>query len=74
MSTPTFTTVRTARTQVEAGLLVSLLQQAGLHPLDLDTAGHFSLAGADIDYSVRVPTDELAEAREILSEYDRTAA
>jgi hypothetical protein len=70
MSTQTFSTVRTARTQVAADLLISLLQQAGLHPLELDTSSHFSLAGADIDYSIRVPTIELARAREILSEYD----
>jgi hypothetical protein len=74
MSTQTFSAVRTARTQVEADLLISLLRQAGLHPLELDTSSHFSLAGADIDYSIRVPTIELARAREILSEYDGKSA
>jgi len=74
MSTPTFTTVRTARTQIEADLLLSVLRHAGLHPLDLDTSSHFSVAGVDIDYSVRVPTVELSQARDILSEYDANAA
>jgi hypothetical protein len=70
MSTPAFSVVRTTRTQAEAALLISVLQAAGLHPLELDTFGHFSLAGADVDYSVRVPTSELPQAREVLSEYD----
>jgi len=74
MSTQTFTTVRTARTQIEAGLLISVLQQAGLHPLELDTSSHYSVAGVDIDYSIRVPTDELAQAGEVLSEYDTNVA
>lgn len=45
-----------SRTQIEAELLISLLRQAGLHPLELGTSSHYSLAGVDIDYSVRVPT------------------
>ncbi len=65
-----FETVRTTRTQVEADLLISVLRDAGLHPLDLQTFGHVSFAGADIDYSVRVPASELAEARQILSQSD----
>jgi len=73
MSNPSFTTVRTARTQVQADLLIGLLKNAGLHPLELDTASHISLAGVDIDYSVRVPSAELEEARKILSEYDTPA-
>ena len=74
MSTPAFGIVRTARTQAEADLLISVLQAAGLHPLELDTFGHFSLAGADVDFSIRVPTSELARAREVLSEHDTSAA
>ena len=74
MSTQAFTTVRSARSQVEAGLLISILEQSGLHPLELSTAGHYSLAGADIDYAVQVPSDEAVEASEILSAYDATAA
>ena len=74
MSTQTFTTVRTARTQIEAGLLISMLEHAGLHPLEVDTSSHFSIAGVDIDYSIRVPTAELAQAREVFSEFDANAA
>jgi hypothetical protein len=74
MSTQAFTTVRSARTQVEAGLLISLLQQSGLHPLELGTAGHYSLAGVDVDYSVQVPSEEAEEAKNILTAYDANAA
>ena len=74
MSTQAFTTVRTARTQTEAGLLISILQESGLHPLELGTSGHYSLGGAEIDYSVKVPSDEATVAREILSAYDANAA
>jgi hypothetical protein len=74
MSTPAFSVVRSARTQIEAALLVSVLQAAGLHPLELDTFGHFSLAGAEVDFSIRVPTTELTQAREVLSEYDSNVA
>jgi|GEM_PF-1393728 len=74
MNPPAFTTVRSARTQAEAGLLISILQESGLHPLELGTSGHFSLAGADIDYSVQVPSDEATEASEILTAYDSSAA
>ena len=74
MSTQAFTTVRNVRAQAETGLLISILQVSGLHPLELETAGNCSLAGADIDYSVQVPTEEAAEAREILNAYDTKAA
>ena len=59
---------------MEAGLLISILENAGLHPVELSTSGHFSVAGADIEYPVRVPTTEVSEAREVLSSYDSNAA
>ena len=71
MSDQAFRTVRTARTEVEAGLLISVLQQSGLHPLELGTAGHYSLAGADIEYSVQVPSEEATEARQVHDAYER---
>ena len=74
MNTQAFTTVRTTRTPIEAGLVISILESAGLHPLELSISGHCSVAGADIDYSVRVPTAEAAKAREVLSSYDKSAA
>jgi hypothetical protein len=73
MSTSAFSTVRCTRTQVEADLLIGVLQAAGLHPLELETFSHVSLAGADVDYSVRVPTSELARAREVLNKHDAKA-
>ena len=73
MSTQPFTTIRSTRTQPEAELLISVLQQSGLHPVELGTAGHFSLAGADIEFAVRVPIDEAAEARQVLKDYEANA-
>jgi hypothetical protein len=72
MSTQTFTTVRTTRTPTEAGLFISILEQAGLHPLELETASQ--CIGAEIFYSVKVPAEESAEAGKILSEYARNSA
>ena len=74
MNTQTFTTVRTTRTPMEAGLFISILENAGLHPVSVDTASNFAVAGAEVDYPVRVPTAEAAEAREILNSYDKPAA
>ena len=42
--------------------------------MELGTAGNCSLAGADIDYSVQVPSEEAAEAREIPTAYDTKPA
>ena len=70
MNTPTFTVVRTARTAVEADMLIAALRCAGLHPAHLDTSSHFSLAGADVSFHIEVPTSEASEARELLNSYD----
>lgn len=74
MSNQVFTTVRTTRTPSEAGLFISILEQAGLHPLELETASQCTFGGAEIFYSVKVPTEESAEAGKILSEYARNPA
>jgi len=55
---------------MEAELVITSLRRAGLHPVELNTAAHFSLAGADIEYVVRVPTPEMAEAADVLNSYD----
>ena len=70
MNATTFTTVRTTRTPMEAELVIASLRRAGLHPVELNTAAHFSLAGADIEYLVQVPTSEMAEATDVLNSYD----
>jgi hypothetical protein len=70
MNTPAFSVVRTARTAIEAEVLISVLRGAGLHPQELDTAGHFSLAGADVSFHVEVPTSELSAATEFLKSHD----
>lgn len=62
--------VRTTRTAIEADLLIAGLRSAGLHPLDLDTASHFSLAGADVSFHIEVPTSEVSAAREFLKSQD----
>lgn len=66
MNTPTFSVVRTARTAIEADMLIAQLRTSGLHPLDLQTASHISLGGADVSFHVEVPTEELEAAREVL--------
>jgi hypothetical protein len=71
---PTFTTIRTAQTAIEAELLMSALRYEELHPLELNTAGHFSLAGADISYQIQVPSEEAEKAREILDSVVSTSA
>ena len=64
MNTPAFSLVRTVRTAVEADMLITFMRNAGLHPLDLNTSSHFSLAGADVEFRIEVPTEELNAARE----------
>jgi hypothetical protein len=59
---------------MEAGLLIGILENAGLHPVSVDNASNYTVAGAEIDYPVRVPTAEAAEAREVLNAYDKPAA
>jgi hypothetical protein len=73
MSENLFSVIRTARTAIEADLCVMALRNAGFHPLDLDTAGHFSIGGADIAFKVRVPTEELESARAFLSDLEEAA-
>ena len=70
MNTQTFTTVRTTQTLMEAGLFIGILENAGLHPVSVDLASNYSVAGAEIDYPVRVPTAEAEEAREVLNSYE----
>jgi hypothetical protein len=74
MNHSTFTTIRTARTAIEADLLMSALRCEDLHPLELNTFGHFSLAGTDISYEIRVPSEEAEKAREVLDTVVSTSA
>ena len=69
MSTQSFSIVRRAQSQAEAGLMISLLQEAGLHPVELSTAFHVSMAGPEFDYAVKVPVEEAERAAEILNAY-----
>lgn len=71
MNTPAFTVVCTARTLIEADLVIATLRNAGLHPVELDTFSHFSLAGADVSYHIKVPTPEVSAAKEGLSLNDK---
>ena len=72
MNTPAFSVVRTTRTAIEADLLIAAMRSEGLHPLDLQTAGHFSLAGTDVSFHIQVPTAELTEVGEFLKTYDES--
>lgn len=52
--------------QAFAGLIVSQLQEVGLHPMDISTAGHVSLGGAEQYYYIAVVEEEAAKAKEAL--------
>jgi hypothetical protein len=54
-------------------MLITFLRTEGLHPIDINTSAHFSLAGAEIDFPIEVPTEELDTARELLKAYDNSA-
>lgn len=54
-------------------MLITYMRSAGLHPLELNTSSHFSLAGADIAFRIEVPTNELSAAREFLTSHDDSA-
>jgi hypothetical protein len=73
MNTPAFTVLSTARTAAEADMLISALRGAGLHPVDLNTSSHFSLAGAEVSFCIEVPTSEAGEARELLSSHESSS-
>lgn len=70
MDNPSFTTVRTAKTAIEADLLNGMLSGAGLHPVELSMSSHFSVAGVDISFAVQVPTTEAAAAKDLLDSYE----
>jgi hypothetical protein len=72
MNPPEFSVARTTQTAIEADLLISALRSEGYHPLDLLTAGHISVGGADISYHIQVPTDELAQVGAFLKAYDES--
>lgn len=67
MNTPAFSVARTARTAIEADMLIALLRTSGLHPLELQTASHISLGGADVSFHIEVPTEELSAARDLMN-------
>jgi hypothetical protein len=69
MHSSSFTTIRTARTAVEADMMLAALRAAGMHPLELSTSSHFSVAGADVSFPIDVPVSEAEAAREILAAY-----
>jgi hypothetical protein len=52
--------------QAFAGLIISQLQEVGLHPIDISTSGHVSLGGAEQYYYIAVVKEEAAKAKEAL--------
>ena len=70
MNIPAFSVAKSSRTEAEAQMLIASMRSAGLHPLDLATASHFSLAGAETEFQIEVPTEELNAARELLQGHD----
>lgn len=51
-------------------MFINCLRSAGLHPAEVDTAAYFSLAGADTELPIEVPTKELGTAQELLNAYE----
>jgi len=49
--------------------MISALRGAGLHPVDLSLARHVSHYGADLSFSIQVPTEEATTAKEFLESY-----
>ncbi len=54
-------------------MLIAFLRSEGLHPVDINTSSHFSLAGADIEFRIEVPAGEADAARALLKGYDSSA-
>jgi len=54
-------------------MFITFLRSAGLHPIDIDTSAQFSLARADIEFPIEVPTHELGAARDLLKGYENAA-
>ncbi len=59
-----------ALTEIEAGMIESLLRANGIHPFELQKSSQVYLAGIDTNYYVEVPDHEAAAAREILKEFE----
>jgi len=70
MGTAIFAKVRTARTSVEAGRVISRLREAGLHPVDLSMSAELSLLGAAVAFPIQVPIEEAEAAKEFLDACD----
>jgi len=54
------------KSSAEAGMIISLLNSEGFHPLDLDTSSHVGFAGADIWYYVQIPEKQYELAKNFL--------
>lgn len=61
-------TVASFGRQWEADLAIAFLRENDLHPGDLQTFSHATLAGAEGSYYVVVPTGEAAAARTLLAD------
>jgi hypothetical protein len=48
-------------------MMLAALGAAGLHPLELSTSSHFSVAGVDVSFPIDVPVSEAEDAREMRS-------
>ena len=63
-----FTKVCFHRDLFVAEMIRNLLEESGLHPMKLDYSA--SVAGAEQGYYIVVPQQEVAEARQVLSDND----
>lgn len=59
--------------QLDAGIIVSLLHAHGVHAMPIDCSGHVSVAGAEQGYHVEVPTKDADAAVKLLRQegYER---
>ena len=67
-------TVRRTRTSAEAGQMIGLLRNAGLHPVDLLLSAPFALPGNHTTFPVQVPTEEAGAAEQVLNSAKDEAA
>ena len=63
-----FTKICSLSSQIEAELVISLLNQHGLNPLNLNISSNVSLGGVDQFYTVQIPTAQVEEAVQYLTE------
>ena len=55
------------RTSAEAGRLIGLLRNAGLHPADMSLSAPLARPGNHTTFPVQVPSEEAGSAEQVLN-------